>query len=185
MNEITGSAERPQIGPPPPDAARGTLSEAWYRALYGHETKHAPTPAVSRAGAPAGAGASARMPSSRAAAGSPRALQTLRVDLAAAGKPRTLTVANITRLRAPKIAAPAAPARPGHAQLARRSIYRLELPGGNLEFLVQRRGNRVHLVALGDGALGGRMASALQRARAALLAHGLRLEAYAKAEDAS
>jgi hypothetical protein len=185
MNEITGIAERPQTGPPAPDAARGTLSEAWYRALYGHESTIAEKPAAPRACVPAAPGASAPIAVSRETAGGRHAPQRFEADFAAAAKPHTPAVANVVRVRAPKLPSAGPPTRFAQAHVARRSACRLELPGGNLELFVQRRGNRVHLVALGEGALGGRVASALQRARTALLAHGLRLDAFAVEKGAS
>jgi hypothetical protein len=187
MIEMTGSAERRQIGPPSPDAARGTLSEAWFRALYGHESKNAENAAAPPARLPADCGASVRTAASHTVAGASRAPQAFRADVAAAAKTRALAVANVTRLRAQKLPSAGAPARAAqtHAQLARRSACRLELPGGSVDLLLQRRGNRVHLVALGEGALGSRVASALRRARAALLAHGLRLDAYTIERGAS
>jgi hypothetical protein len=68
------------------------------------------------------------------------------------------------------------------AETARRTTCRLELPEGSVDVLLQQRGRRIHLVAVSERAAGVRLSAALERARAALLAQGVRLHIDSRAK---
>jgi hypothetical protein len=153
------------------------LSEAWYRALYGTRPKAAQPQTISQRAASPDAAA---VPDASAAAG--KSTRTVRVQIAAeiARRARpTLAVAAAHRVRGDRLA----PARPAvhawRAALARRTICRLPLSGGgSVDLLLQQRGRRLHVVAIATGPPGTaqHVGDALRRARAALAAHGLRLD---------
>jgi hypothetical protein len=173
VNEIVpGGCRDSRPASPPPSAERGTLSEAWYRALYPARPAALAKPAPSIASA-----ASSGSPPDRAArpvqtpAQRPSARDT---PAGAAPARRTLTIANVSRLRERRVAAAPAAARANPAPAARRTTCSLELPEGRLDLLLQQRGRRVHVVALAGEAAGVRVRAALERARSALAAHGVR-----------
>jgi len=92
------------------------------------------------------------------------------------GERRVPAIATVSRFRPKRqpLTQPA-PVRAGDFVPARRTLCRVATPVGNVELLVQQRGRRLHVVALSEGAVA-RVAAALQRARAALIAHGLHLD---------
>jgi hypothetical protein len=173
VNEITGSGIRRESSPPSPSIDRAALSEAWYRALYGTKPSaresHVASPVAQARSL--GADASARPASAPAAGRAPLAVSAN----SCAVKRQTPAVGSVSRLRPSRqpLTAPG-PARVADTEPARRTLCRVALPEGNVEILVQQRGRRLHVVALAEGAAAGRVAAALQRARAAIIAHGLR-----------
>lgn len=176
MNEIAGRGT--QGGPitPAPYTNRCALSEAWYRALYGTHQQSAQPPTVDQRTANSRAVAE---PGARAADG--KLAQTpFRTAPAIAARERpTRAVAAAYRLRADRLATAKSAVPAWRAALARRTTCRLALPGGDsVDLLLQQRGRRLHVVAIAAGSphTAQQVGGALHRARAALLAHGLRLD---------
>jgi hypothetical protein len=168
---------RRESNPPSPSTDRAALSEAWYRALYGTKPSvRAPhtvaTAAQSRSGGVVAAARPAPVPAPASVRGSLAA-----VTNSDTGERRVPALANMSRLRPERQpSTPAPPVRAGDTAPARRTACRIAMPDGSVQVLIQQRGRRLHVVALSEGAAGNRVAAALQRARAALAAHGLRLD---------
>jgi hypothetical protein len=98
------------------------------------------------------------------------------------GERRTLPLATVARVRVRRDVALARIVRPPLAETARHTTCRLELPEGSVDVLLQQRGRRIHLVAVSERAAGARLSAALARARAALLAQGVRLHIDSRAK---
>jgi len=173
VNEIAGPGAYRESSPPSPSANRGALSEAWYRALYGSQS------AGSSKAVPAAQRSRAASPPERAAGTRPgngngeRA--TVRTTASgAAGERRALTIASVSRMRERRSVAANVAVRAAAKPVVRRGSCVIDAPEGRIELLVQRRGRCVRVTALASGPASVRVASALARVRAALLAHGLR-----------
>jgi hypothetical protein len=181
VNEIAGPGTHAVSIAPPPDTDRSALSEAWYRALYGSKPKDARPRCAALA------------PSPRAGAAAPQTARDVSTAQRAharvagnAARPAmrsrpAFAVASLQRIRSDRLPPATAAARVWRSALARRTLCRFTLPdGARIDLLLQQRGRRLHAVAIAGMGVGAhaeqRLDAALGRARAALLAHGVRLD---------
>jgi hypothetical protein len=174
VNQIAAPTTQRPADTPLPNTDRGALSEAWYRALY------RTSPSASNTNASNARRPSAPAPDSAASRAQPDASRTNAAEARSVARATPRAQRSFTfALAAPRPDRPAAPspqARAWRLAVAKRLTYRLTLADGKtVDVLVQQRGRRMH-AAIAPGGRTALAAAALQRARAALLAYGVRLD---------
>jgi hypothetical protein len=177
VNEIAARDVRSATLTPSPCTDRSALSEAWYRALYGSSSNamHAPNPKAHEgvASKPSSEPATSQVADARATTEA----HVRNATPSVVSERRPFAASAAYRVR-PEQKAPTAPAQRAWRQaVARRLALRVELrDGSRLDLLVQQRGRRVHVLALARGARTAPATAVLNRARAALALHGIRVQ---------